>query len=379
MLSFFTFAIGVNALWNVHPREWLRNKWWLVGVAWVAIYALTWFWSDDKKVWSTMAEVKLPILLLPLAFSFLPRFSIRQLQIITIGMGILLSASACYSLSFLITDTEYYVTQYRIAHLLPTLPKNDYIRGSLAMALYLIWCIYIWPSLQSRGVKATVAALAIFLVVFMHILAAKSGLVSLYMFLAGWGIYLAIARRKLAGLLVIIAIPVIVVAAIKTIPTFRQRANHLDYTYYMYKAKDKSGNYGDISRLISYKIAVELIKEAPAKGYGTGDMKQEMLRYYEQHYPELPEYARLLPHNQFLTVALGCGVPAACIFALWVFMPLAWIRRNREGFFFFIVWLVIFLQLMIEPVLEIQFGVFVCLFFLLFQKKQMAGGNSQLT
>jgi hypothetical protein len=53
------------------------------------------------------------------------------------------------------------------------------------------------------------------------------------------------------------------------------------------------------------------------------------------------------------------------LFAAWVFFPLVWLRRNRQGFFFFVVWLVLLLELMIEPVLEIQNGVFVYLFFLL--------------
>jgi hypothetical protein len=79
----------------------------------------------------------------------------------------------------------------------------------------------------------------------------------------------------------------------------------------------------------------------------------------------------LLPHNQFLIVALGCGVPALLVFTLWVFMPLRQLRRNRASFFFLMVWLILFLQLAIEPVFEVQYGVFVYLFFLLLFRKQL--------
>jgi len=72
----------------------------------------------------------------------------------------------------------------------------------------------------------------------------------------------------------------------------------------------------------------------------------------------------LLPHNQFLIVALGCGLPAAILFTVWVLMPLLSLRRNRQSFFFFIVWLALLMQLMIEPVLEVQYGVWMYLFFL---------------
>jgi len=213
------------------------------------------------------------------------------------------------------------------------------------------------------------------LALYIHILAAKSGLISFYIFLAGYGGYLAFARRKAAGFVLIAAIPVIILLALKLMPTFRERMTYVGFSYVMFKQGDKSGNIGDIARLTSYKLAFILIKEHPLTGVGTGDMKQEMDKLYTEKYPGTPEYGRLLPHNQFLTIAIGCGVPAAILFAIWVFMPLARLRRNRQSFFFFMVWLILFLQLMIEPVLEIQFGVFVYLFFLLLQMQELKDGR----
>jgi O-antigen ligase len=106
-------------------------------------------------------------------------------------------------------------------------------------------------------------------------------------------------------------------------------------------------------------------------GVGAGDMKQQMDAMYEHYYPQTDEHGRLLPHNQFLVVALGCGVPAMVLFIVWVFWPLTKIRRNRQSFFFFIVWFILFIQLIIEPVLEVQFGVFVYLFFLLLMLQEL--------
>ncbi len=84
LLSIFTFLFGVNAIRDVSPRRWVEDKWWLVGVVLVAIYAITYFWSDNKADWETRLQTKLAFLLLPLAFYFLPRFSAKQLQLITV-------------------------------------------------------------------------------------------------------------------------------------------------------------------------------------------------------------------------------------------------------------------------------------------------------
>jgi O-antigen ligase len=92
--------------------------------------------------------------------------------------------------------------------------------------------------------------------------------------------------------------------------------------------------------------------------------------YLHQH-PEIAENGRLLPHNQFLTVALGCGIPTMVIFMAWVLWPLSRIGKNRQSFFFFIVWFLLLIQLMIEPALEVQYGVFIYLFFLLLHLQEL--------
>ena len=371
VLSISMFLFGINAIRDVHPREWLTKKWWLIGLGWVAMYAITWFWSDNKGEWGEHLQTKLPFLLLPLAFSFQPRFTARQFQTLTVSFAIMLLVGACYSMSFFVRDPAYYISEYRVSHMLPTLPKKDHIRASLSIAFFIIWCVYAWPLMTGKVVKWITGSCIVVLMVYIHLLAAKSGLVSLYLFLVAYGLYLTIAKRKLAGLIVLVAIPVVAWLALTFVPTFRERANYIGFSYVRLKQGDRSGNIGDIARLISYQLAFTVIKEHPLTGVGTGDMKAEMDKQYAAKYPDIPEHGRLLVHNQFLVVALGCGIPAMILFMVWVFLPLTQLRRNRQSFFFFVVWLLLLLQLMIEPVLEVQFGVFVYLFFLLLQLQEV--------
>ncbi len=371
ILSMAMMLYGVNGLWGIQPKKWLRDKWWLLGVGWVACYAISYFWSADKETWSVGLQVKLPFLLLPLAFAYTPRFSAKQVRILTLGMGIILLAGVEYSLSFLLTDRETYLHGYKVSHILPTPSRNDHVSFSLGLVMYIIWAIYSWKFLETRLIKGFSAAIILLIILYLHVLAAKSGLVALYVFLFAWSIYLAFGRKKLLGISIIVAIPLFMLFAVNYIPTFIERKGYITYTYYMLIQGDRSGNYGDIGRLMSYKLAFEILKEHPLTGAGAGDILDAMKQGYDKFYPQVVDRDRLVPHNQFLIVGVAAGIPAIILFTLWVFMPLTWLRRNRQSFFFFAVWLVFMVHLFIDTALEVQMGVYINCFFLLLMRKEL--------
>lgn len=363
-LSLGMILFGINALWNVHPREWIKNKWWLAGSAWVAIYALSGLWSDNKAEWGIFLQMKLPVILLPLAFSFLPSFNKRQLQVLTLLTGVLMLGGAVYSVAEFLFRYDFYIKEYTVSHMMPTPVYGDYICFSVSCALYIVWTCYRLPHFLSTGAKWAAIIIAVLLAVYLHVLASKSGLIALYLFAIMWAIYTVATRRSIAGIASLAAIPLFLYLGITFIPTLHERKAHIVYTWYRYMDRDKSGKLGDLSRLISYDIAIKIIKEKPIIGVGTGDILAEMNRGYDKWYPEVTEERnRLVPHNQFLTIALGCGLPAMVLFAIWVFMPMFTLPAGKDKFFFAATWAALLIQLMIEPFLEGQFGVFIYLYF----------------
>lgn len=373
LLSVSTFLFCLLAVWGTSPREWFRQWWWVAGLAWLAVFAASGLWSTDMATWGVRVQVKLPFLVFPLVVAYGPRLSVNQVRVFTVAFGVILLMGAGYSLSFLIADPTQQLEHYRISGLLPTPCNKDHIRFSLAIAFFVMWGIYIWR-LLSVAVKWVVGICMLLLAVYLHILAAKSGLLALYIFIAGWGLYMAFAKRSLVGLAIVLAVPLSLYAAATFLPTFRARLQYIDATIFMMKEGDKTGRFGDIGRLNSYDIAGRIIGQHPWGGVGAGDMLAAMERGYDQWYPLIVNpHARLLPHNQFLVIALGSGLPAAVLFLWWVLVPLGWVRANRKGFFLVMAWLLILMQLLIEPVLEIQNGVFACLFFLYLFRVELPG------
>jgi len=176
---------------------------------------------------------------------------------------------------------------------------------------------------------------------------------------------MVVKRNRLLGIGMIIACISFSIFAWNYIPTFRQRIGYVQYTYEMYKGGNRTGDYSDLGRVISYKIAIRLIKEHPIAGVGAGDILDEMKKGYDKWYPDIKDEQRLYPHNEFLTSGLGSGILSMLIFAILALYPLFRIKKGRKGFFTFAAAFVLLIPLMVEPFLEIQFGVFVYLFFLL--------------
>ncbi len=371
LLSFFTFSFGVNALRDVHPRQWLKQKYWLLGVGWVGMYALSWFWSADKGLWGARFEVKAPVLLLPLAFSFLPAFSVRQLQVFAVAAGSFLLAGTLYSTSFLWGNVQYYLYEYHMAHVLPTPVYNDHIRFSVAIALFIVWCAWFWRYATSVWVKWFMAIAAVILSAYLHLLAARTGLIIWYFALFCWCIYFGLRKSIAIGIGVLIAVFTIAFYSFQHVPTLKKRIDYIFYTWELYEKGEISGIYSDMGRMISYDVAGRVIRQNAVLGVGSGDMMEEMKEGYEQWYPQITDEQVLLPHNQFLVVWLAGGIPALLLFLSWVFAPLAEVKRNRRSFYFLVVWFSLLLPLMIEPMLEVQFGLFVYLFFLLWQRHAM--------
>jgi O-antigen ligase len=372
VLSMGMMLFGLNALIGVSPREWFSRPWWLLGLVWVAMYGISGLWSSDSGYWNDRFQVKLPILLLPLAFAFTPAFNYRQLRIFTIVLNLVLLMGVAYSFYFLLSNPSFYINGYVYSNILPTIPDDDHIVFSLSLALAVVWNVYFFPGIMERWLKIFSIISASLFIITLHVLAARTGLAGLYIFLFGWSIYLVLRKKtRLTGIAFLAAFILGGVIALTYLPTLKNRFGHFKWTVIIFKEGQRSGDYPDLGRFMSYDIALRLIGEHPLKGVGAGDLLTEMSKGYDRWYPQVKQEQRLIPHNQFLTVALVAGIPAALVFLAWVVYPVLKIRRSRSGFFFLITWLILLVPLLIEPFLEIQFGVFLYLFFLLWHRHAM--------
>ncbi len=365
--SLSMILFGLNALWDVHPRRWLRERWWLFGLAWVVCFGISGFWSADKEEWFSHLQVKFPFLFLPLAFAFIPPFTPRQLRIFTWCLAGMMCAGAAYSISFLWHGHTDLVDSYKYAHVLPTPVYDDHIAFSALVAVSIAWMMFYAPQIPRRQERRLLYLLSFVLAVYLHVLAAKTGLVALYILLFGLIVY-QLSRSLKTGVILMVSVVTLAVTAYSLFPTLRERIGYSIVTWRSYVMGERTGIYSDAGRLISYDLALKSIVRHPVSGVGGGDVFHEMKAGYSRWYPEVPVAQQLWPHNEFLTIAMAAGIPTAILFLLWILAPLRLVRRNRAGVYFVLVWLMLLVPLTVDLFLEVQFGVAVYLIFLLWQR-----------
>ncbi len=363
ILSIATLLLGLNALRGTSPRDWLRHKGWLFGVLWVAVYAVSFFWSQDKGEWGERVQVKLPILLLPLAMAYPLSLSRRQNSVLMSGVCLLLLSGIGFSLSFFVRDAAAIAERYGRSFTFRTPAYDCHICFSAFLAAAVFWIVAQWSWLL-RVARWIAGISAIIFVIYLHILAAKTGLVMLY----GAGVLLlvrALLRRRFARVgLMIGGMAALLALAWVALPTFRARVGYMRWSMMEYRSGRISAHYSDPGRVYSYRVALAQIGQSPVVGYGAGGVEAAMTEGYVRLFPEIAPENRLVPHNQFLASGVAVGIPATLALLLWWLSVPATALRRPHRFYNVGIWMLVSVLLFVDPAFEVQYGMAVFLFFL---------------
>ena len=133
-------------------------------------------------------------------------------------------------------------------------------------------------------------------------------------------------------------------------------------------AYDNYNNGGDANgssvfqRVEFIKASLDIIKENPLVGVGTGDISNAFDDYYERTDSKLTEENRLRSHNQYLAITVAFGVLGLVWFLFALLYPVAADKRNRN-YLYVIFLLIMMLSMFTEDTLETQIGVTLFAFF----------------
>ncbi len=123
-----------------------------------------------------------------------------------------------------------------------------------------------------------------------------------------------------------------------------------------------------LQRVEYMKAALDIIKQHPLIGVGTGDIRDAFKIYYEETDSRLwPEW-RNRTHNQYLSLGVAFGIVGMLWFILILLYPLSF-SFVRKDFFYIVFFVIISLSMLSEDTIETQAGVtlftfFQCLFLL---------------
>lgn len=243
---------------------------------------------------------------------------------------------------------------------------NDHIRFSwLTCVAILLIPILIYDRINEKKIMNWVLTIvASWLIIYLHILAARMGLVIFYLMLVIILFFLAVKKIKpIFSFVLLIMLIITPILAYKTIPSFHNRAKYFVYEYeYFRKAQYLPGS-NDAVRIISLKAGWNIMSQNFLTGIGFGDVIYETKKWYDESYPEMLETDKIYPSNEALMYGAGTGILGILVFLFAILIPFFSKTANR------LPWILIcagsVVSLISDIGLEVQFGVFIYSFILL--------------
>lgn len=344
-------------------RSFSRNRF-LLGMCLLFFIPFTsWFWTEDKEMWMRFARIKLPLFLFPLAFAGRWQLSSRQWKWLAYSFLLLVFAGCCWSFWQYVQHRHEIHDQYLRAKIFATPLENDHVRFSLVVSVAVICAVVLMKQYLPAGRWPVFVLCSIFLVVYLHVLSARTGLISLYISLAACILYLLVQLKKrkwLAGLiLLLLAMPLV---AWFLFPTFQNRIRYNLYDLSNVRQNKYVPGSNDGNRILSMKAGWAVLKENPL-GVG-GDVVDKTYDWYNMNLPRMQDSDKLFPASEPLMYAGFAGWPGLILFVLAMLLPF-FEHVQRNYFFWAVLNFVMAFSFLFDIGLEAQFGVFIYAFIVL--------------
>ncbi|HLO79333.1 MAG TPA: O-antigen ligase family protein [Chitinophagaceae bacterium] len=369
MIGFFLIAIVFH-----FQEGWrtIRRSIWLQGLLLLFVIPLvTVFWSEDYTQWIRSVQVKMPLLLMPFGIPLFRVMDKRTKQFLLVLLCGFILASSLYSYWFYFS-TPGMNEAYLKAKVLPVAMSNDHVRYAWLLVIGYSWLLYeVVIGNMNRTMRIAGYAFLLYLAIFIHVLAAKTGLLGFYLVTLIAIFSMVPPRAKALSILAFAAIPLL---AWVLLPSFQNRLKFVVWDFQNYSRGDYVEGLSDGPRVLSYKAGQSILEQHLFAGVGSGDVQKETWNWYDSNAVFLKDYERLLPSNEVLMYGCAGGLTAALACLLVLIIPF-FMNGFRGKMLWLSFHLVAFAGFMYEIGLEVQHGVFLFCFFSCFFYSLLSPGS----
>lgn len=356
---------------QLRPGEVLQRLMWCRAGIWLIILfaanALTALWTTDiPDLWEDL-KIKLPLVLLPVAFTAPGWYQRKTLAVVVSALCLSTFVAGGVTFTHFILNYEEMVARVAAFHpiLVETGVNHIYFSILLGFSVVAGGLLLYLRLVQLRWWRIALLIITLLNLLFLHTISARTGLVAFYLSLV-LVIGVEILRRRLywqglaAGMLLLLmgVVGFLFVTPLQT----RLKQAQADVKMYL---NDENYNYRSVAmRLGAWEMTWLLFRQQPVIGSGMGDIEEAYSAIYAEHLPFLMPENRKLPHNQFLHFLAGGGLLLLLVFLLAFFLPLS-SRGALRNLPFLALWLFVLFAMQAESLLERQVGVtFFSLFWL---------------
>ena len=243
------------------------------------IYLFSGIMSSDHQLWQERLITNIPYLVLPIgiwAYGPLKRTTLTHVVFMFIAVT---SVSALILMVGYMINFQEYNAYYKVGKTIPT--PIMHVRYSFFLALGSVLGI----GLLLDGIdldkarKGMIAGMSVFLLICVHVLAVRTGLLSLYggiLIIAG----VVMIRRKnwRLSLGIIGLLAVLLIGGVSFLPSMKNKLGYMMYDLRMLRDQGVSPDYSDNIRITSIRHGLKIFADNPVFGVGIGDVADEMER-----------------------------------------------------------------------------------------------------
>ncbi len=311
-------------------------------------------------------EVKLSLFLLPLVIATSDRLERNQLRnilsVYVAGTGVAIAICLGISTYNYFTEKAHHYQFYGkyFSHTMHLSYFAMHINMAVCTIIYLLATN---KRTYSRGLKIAMVILAMGYAYAVIMTSSKNGILTLFILLVLLGIYYIVKQRKwIAGGLALIFFAASFFMLLKWSPRTYYRFESAFQALFEEGEYDKTSTESTALRVFAWESAGKLIDDNKWIGVGTGDVKNELLKKYEELGYTGALEKNMNAHSQYLQTGVTLGYMGLALLAAIFLIPLGMALRQRRGL------LVLFTLISIiyatnESIFEVQAGVLFFTFF----------------
>jgi hypothetical protein len=363
-LSLFSALLIMNYFFLKENRAIIKNC--IISLVFIIIpVIISGMWSFDKQLWWNTVLIKLPLISISVGL-LAANLSANQIKQLIWLLTVLVFVGCAWSIFEFLINHQFIIKSYLVAKVMATPLDEDHIRYSWLVVLTIIVLLWQMDIQSTRKEKIIGASIILFLIIYLHLLAAKTGLLCLYVAILFYVINFIFNKRNFKkGFIILLLLFVISFTSYQLFPTLHNRIQYTLWDYQQYSNGQFIAGSDDGNRINSLIAGLNIVQSKPFTGEGFGDLTKSINNWYSIHLPYSASYERIIPLNEWMIYAAASGWIGMCLFSIGLFI--LFLKVFSKNIFSIIIGIVLLIPFLFDDVIEGQFGVTIFSVMIIFQ------------
>ena len=279
---------AIWASWEARPKLKLQHPWLFWGFfAYFCWVLLSFFWTENTDLFLEDVRIKLPFLLIPIAFSLIPAFTFKQQKAMMLTYCFSQLIIAFYSVAGYWQNFEHSIDRVKKNGALEIFGGANHIYFGVSLALAILIAVHILFKYKSYFPKLSKIWPILYILIAtlcLHSMTSRTGLLAFYGGISMYFLLFIILKRKWKlGLVIVASLILLPVLSYKLIPSFTYRVNVTIWDYEYSQEENADLNYQSVGlRIKAWGCSWGIFKDTPVFGVGFGDLGDELFACYEE-------------------------------------------------------------------------------------------------